>query len=307
MRSFFIIITGILFISACSGRRGSGDDITQIDFTENTLFIDTGRSSIVINNSGDSTKCYDIKSVDYSIVQISPEGEWINYVARQSRATVTCDGQEGQKRTIQVELRPVDNPKHVAYVIQHNADEIYLEHDYYQTVTIGCCDAEPIHRVYDYAGHPIIEGNVKIITGAIPNNPMKFFIGYTPAFRDTTIGDTTTIGSIILAYDPKKKYTINVLSPPLPPDLCSQYSPEIMLVPTYGRDSLELFGDEYQLWDFENIESTDEIRNISIFVEYLCEVYYPVEPLKIPITNGKPFGKDELVQNVYLNNPLEGN
>lgn len=307
MRTLLLICTLFTIFLSCSRGKGPGQDITTIDFTDNTSFLDTGRSSIVINNSGDSTRCYDIKSVNYTIVQIAPEGEWINYVARQSQATVTCDGHEGQKRTIQVQLRPVDNPKHIAYVLQHECDEIYLEHDYYQTVTIGCCDAEPIHRVYDYNGKSILEGNVRILTGAIPNNPMKFFIAYTPTERDTTVGDTIEVGAITLAYDKDSKYTIKVLSRPLPQDLCSQYSPEISIVPTYGRDSLELYGDEYQLWDFENIESTDEIRNISIFVEYLCEVYYPVEPVKIPITNGKPFGKNEEVQVIYLKDPLAEN
>src|SRR5687768_2897265 len=94
---FFISFISSFFIS-CSRESKVGELITQIDSTQNTLYIGKGQSSIVINNSGDSSKCYDIKSVEYRIVQIAPEGEWINYISKESTSTVTCDGQEGQKR-----------------------------------------------------------------------------------------------------------------------------------------------------------------------------------------------------------------
>ena len=291
-----LMIIAITFLSVSCSKKGKlAPDITIIDSTENTLFIDTGRSSIVINNSGDSTRCYDIKSVDYEIVQIAPEGEWINYIVRRSTATVTCDGQEGQKRTIVIELNPVDRPKHIAFVIKHDADEIFLEHDYYQTVFYGCCDAEPIHKIYDYSNKMILEGHARIMTGAIPNNSIKFFVGYKPSPEDPE-----KLGSLFLAYDAKNKYQIDIMSPPLPPEMCSQYSPAITLYSANRRDTLDLYGDEYQLWDLENIESIDQIRNIGIKVQYLCDEYYPVEPIEIPVSLGKPFGNDSTVQRVTL-------
>ena len=82
MRILLMIIV-IAFVSeSCSDQGKLTQDITGIDSTGNTLFIDKGQSSIVINNSGDSTKCYDIKTVEYEIVQIAPEGEWINYISK---------------------------------------------------------------------------------------------------------------------------------------------------------------------------------------------------------------------------------
>lgn len=290
--SLAIVVFGLL---ACSEPGKQGIDITQIDSTENTLYIDRSQSSIVINNSGDSTKCYDIKSVDYEIVQIAPEGEWINYIVKRSTATVTCDGQEGQKRTIAIEVSPVDRPKHIAYVIKHDADEIFLEHDYYQTVFYGCCDAEPIHKIYDYSNKMILEGYARILTGAIPNNSIKFFVGYKPSPEDPQ-----RLGSIYLAYDANSKFQIDIMSPALPPEMCSQYSPAITLYSFNRRDTLDLYGDEYQLWELENIESVDQIGNIGISIQYLCDEYYPVEPIEIPITRGKPFGNDSTVQRVTL-------
>ena len=295
VRNIVFLSMIILSIAGCKKTVKLAEDITIIDSTENTLFIDHGRSSIVINNSGDSTKCYDIKSVDYKIIQIAPEGEWTNYIVKQSSSTVTCDGQEGQKRTIVVEIKTVDPPNHNAYIIQHDCDEINLEHDYYETVVYGCCDAEPVHRIYDYKGNLIVEGNARIVTGSIPNNALKFFVSYTPSTEDTMV-----LGSIHLAYDADRKYQVQIMSPPLPPDMCSQYTPMISLVPANRRDSLEVIEDEYQLWDLEPIASVDEIRNIAIEVQYQCEIYFPVEPIIIPITNGKPFGEDSTLQHVTL-------
>src|SRR5687767_4759366 len=246
------LITGViavLIVGCAKNESRLGDDLTRIDSTANTLYVGEGQSSIVINNSGDSTKCYDVKSVNFKIIQIAPDGEWANYISKESSSTITCDGQEGQKRTIIVELNPVDNPKHTAYVIQHDVDEIILEHDYYQTVLRGCCDAEPIHKVYDYSGNLLVEGNAKVLTGAIPNNSIKFFVTYQPSEQ------SGVLGSIHLAYDAGQKYKVNILSEPLPPDMCSQYSPAITLVSTNRYDTLDVFEDEYQLWDLEPIES----------------------------------------------------
>ena len=304
MKIFHTALASLLFCSlmmmggqfvSCKKPIETPAELVRIDTTITTAFIDSTQSSIVINNSGDSTRCYSIKAVDYKIVQIAPDSEYINYVVKQFTSTVTCDGQEGQKRTIRMELRPVDRPAHVAYVIQHDCDEINLEHDYYETIVMGCCDAEPIHRIYDYQNNLLLQGNVGIAIGAIPNNPIKFFVGYTP-----TVEDTSVIGSVDIAFSQDRKYKVNILSPPLPPDMCSQYSPLISLVKPYGRDTLEMFEDEYQLWDLEEIQSVDDVRNVSVKVIYQCEEYYQVEPVVIPITRGKPFGKDSVVQQVRL-------
>ncbi len=292
-----VLIIGLL---SCSKRQGVTPDITIIDSTKNSLFIDRGQSSIVINTSGDTTKCYNIKSVDYKIAQIAPEGEWINFVVKRTSSTVTCDGQEGQKRTIKIELSPVDHPKHISYTFLHDSDELILEHDYYQTIVSGCCDAEPIHKIYNYEGNLLLEGDAGILIGGIPNNNLKFYVGYTPTKQDTAV-----IGSIKIVFDAEHKYEIKIKSSPLPPDLCSQYSPDITLISTYTGDTIELYENEYQLWELESIQSIEEIRNVAVHIAYQCEVYYPVEPIVIPIANGKPFGEDSTIQHVTLIHLLE--
>lgn len=297
MRLLFIFLSVTLI--GCAKQEQSVEDITGIDSTAHTLFVGRGQSSITINNSGDSTRCYDIKDVDYEVIQIAPKGEWINYIVRKSSSTLTCDGQEGQKRTIIIELNPVDRPKHTAYVIRHDVDEINLEHDYYQTTYYGCCDAEPIHKVYDYSNHLITEGTARILTGAIPNNPIKFFVSYKPEPMDTT-----RLGSVFLAYDSNEKYQIDILSPPLPPEMCSQYAPEVTLVSRNRYDTLEIFENEYQLWDLENIDNVSQIGNLFIRVKYLCDPYFTIEEVEIPVSQGKPFGKDERVQSITLVNEL---
>lgn len=295
MQASYLLVVSIFLFYSCKKNETPNVDITVIDSTSHTLFVDEDISSIVIDNSGDSTKCYDIRSVDYKIMQLAPEGEWINYVVKQSTATVTCDGQEGQKRTIKIELSPVDNPENVTYNLLHETDEIVLGHDYYQTIFYGCCDAEPVHRIYDYTGAQMLQGNVRVLIGGIPNNALKFFVGYTPSTDDTVV-----IGTVHLAFDPVHKYDVQILSPPLPPDMCSQYSPDLTLVPTYGRDTLEMVENEYQLWELEDIDTLDQIRNVSIRVAYFCEEYYKVSPVLIPIVKGKPFGKDSTLQRVQL-------
>lgn len=299
MRELMLLILTFYFLG-CGKQPVVKEPAPLIDSTHTTFYIDRDESSIVINNDGDSTKCYGIKAIDYEIVQIAPEQEWINFIAKRTTSTATCDGQEGQKRTIKIELNPVDHPSYSQYVIQHDCDELMLEHDYYHTVFNGCCDAEPIHKIYDYGGNLLLEGNVKVLIGAIPNNPLKFFIGYKP-YDD----DSLSLGTVSLVYDKDNKYEIKIMSPPLPPDLCSFYSPQMELVSMRYRDTLDVFEDEYQLWDLESIESEIEIRNIAISLVYQCEEYYPVDPIVIPVTRGMPFGKNERFQEVNLIHKVE--
>ena len=271
------------------------EPVKQLDTTTNVFYKDPAESFLVIRYDGDSTKCYDVQSVDYKVKQIAPKGEWGTYVAKQISLTKTCDGQEGQRRSITVELSPVDHPDQLFFTLQHDADEILLEHDHYRTITYGCCDAEPVHKIYDYDSDPITEGTKKILIGAIPNNTLKFYVGYTPSTEDST-----TLGTVHLAFNDQARYDVRIRAEPLPPDLCSQYTPELTLMRPRGRDTLEVYQDEYQLWHLEQIASLDQFRDVSIRVEYLCDPSYRIKPVLIPIQNGLPFGKDSTVQDVHI-------
>lgn len=291
---FCVIFT---FISCLSGneRTPEAPPAPAIDTTKNVFYSDKAESSLFIKYDGDSTKCYDVLSVDYKVAGIAPKGQWGHYVAKQTSVTKTCDGQEGQRRTIKIDLSPVEHPGQLFFSFQHDCDEIILEHDHYRTITYGCCDAEPIHRIYDYDSDLITEGNVKILTGAIPNNTLKFYVGYTPTYEDSS-----TLGIVHLAFNDQAKYDLRIRSENLPPDLCSQYTPQMQLMRPRGRDTLEVFNDEYQLWHLEQIESIDEFRDVMIRVQYLCDPMYRVDPVIIPIQNGLPFGKDSTVQDIRL-------
>jgi hypothetical protein len=295
----FLISSALLTLCllSCVNRKSSHqatESTETLDSLGNVFYRNDGQSYLFIKHDGDTTKCYDIQSVDYRIQQLAPAGEWGNYVIKETSITKTCDGQEGQKRSIKAEISPVEHPDEIFFVLQHDADELNLEHDYYHTVVYGCCDEEPIHKVYDYDGNLLIRGNSKLLIGAVPNNLLKFYVGYTPSKEDSVIG------TVHLVYNADEKYDIRIQSPPLPPEFCSQYAPSMSIVSTLGGDTLEVYQNEYQLWDLEQIQSTDQFNHLVIKVVYYCELYYPVEPIIIPIYNGKPFGKDSLVQHVRL-------
>jgi hypothetical protein len=294
---FGILLAGIL--TSCSKQRTFQTESNEtLDSLGNVYFRDAGNSFLFIKYSGDSTKCYDVQSVDYEVLQLAPQGQWNTYVTKQTTITKTCDGQEGQKRSIRVELRPVDHPDRIFFALQHDCDEIYLEHDYYRTVFNGCCDAEPVHKIYDYDGNLLIEGNNEILIGAIPNNPLKFYLSYTPSALDSVIG------FVHLVYNKDEKYAVAIQSPPLPPDVCSMFSPEISLSSTRSSDSLDLYYNEYQLWELENIQNIDGFSYLNIQVNYYCEDVFPVESVNIPITRGRPFGKDTSLTAIELVSPL---
>lgn len=293
----YILFAASLLMSCSKQRTFQTESNETLDSLGSIYYRDAGNAFLFIKYDGDSSKCYDVQSVDYKLLQIAPQGQWDNYVAKQTTITKTCDGQEGQKRSIRVELRTIDHPERIFQVLQHDCDEIYLEHDYYRTVFNGCCDAEPIHKIYDYEGNLLTEGTNQVLIGALPNNPLKFYLSYTPSDLDSVIG------IVHLVYNESEKYAVHIMSAPLPPELCSMYSPKVTLSSTISTDSLERYENEYQLWHLEHAESISGFNHLSIEVDYYCEDVYPVESIYIPIIRGKPYGRDTSIVEVRLRTP----
>jgi hypothetical protein len=214
-----------------------------------------------------------------------------DYLAQFRAATTASQGQEGQDRTIEMTLRPLERPSEVAFTASQECDKLEIHNDFYKTIKYGCCTELNKVRFFDYDNKEIIEGSDKVITGYIPNNDAVFFF----AFSDANIGPKT-LGKITISYGSGQRYDINLLSDkPLPELTCPYSNPKLELLSSNKKDTeYDSFRDSYSLWSLEKIKSTIEINKVSIKVSFTCDK--SMKPFVIPIINGLPFGKDQKVQ-----------
>lgn len=262
-----------------------GSDTTKI------IYSDSDQSTFKIT-SGDSISGYDFQTVEtnYKLVYIAPHNynSLKHYFAKYTTISKTCTGCEGQERMIKVGLNSFDNPQKTELTIQQDCDELTLAPRTYKTAKFGCCGAEDQLAIYDYNNKLIIEGDSKILLGEIPNSRLNFYV----AFKNEYL-DSTYLGTLYFCYSSSDRYTIKIESKPLPSDSCSPFSPDILIHSANVIDKFNKENNEYSFWSLNHIKSKDQINDLTLKVAYWCDSELNLDTLKIPIINGKPFGKDD--------------
>jgi len=244
---------------------------------------------------GEST--FQIKSVDkgieyksaestYKVFYMVESGISDYYLARYKTSTLKNLSQEGQDRTIEVTISPLNQLNLVKYKIKQDCDQLDLYNEYYKTIKYGCCLQSNEVRLYDYSNNLIIDGSERIFQGNIPNNkPNDFYFSY------KSPSDTLTLGQINFWFNNNEKYQIKLKSKRSTEhdslEVCPILYPKIEMK-LNDKDSFDN-EETYTFWSLEKIKSSNEI-NFSFTLTFDCDS--TILPITIPITNGKPFGKN---------------
>jgi hypothetical protein len=210
------------------------------------------------------------------------------YLARFKKTTFKSESLEGQNRTIEVSISPLDKLDSISYYINRTCDDIELFPDYYRTIKYGCCLLLNEIKLYDYSNNLIISGSDKIFRGEIPNNKISFYLAY-----QEPIYDSLSFGMINISFNSKDKYHIllrgnqkilvdsdGVLIYPV---LYPQIKMNLKHHDQFDND------ETYTFWSMMNINSVSEI-NLSFSLKFECAS--SIFPITIPIINGKPFGNN---------------
>lgn len=242
----------------------------------------------------DTLNGFKYKTVEnnYKIVNINSNNKSSNgYLAKFKTTTIKNLSEEEQERTIEVRICPLNNVNKTSISIRQSCDELRLDYDYYKTWKYGCCLRPTYVNLYNYNNDLIISGSDKVYTGSFPHSDLNLYFTY-----KAPLYDSTSLGSINISYNEKEQYHVflkgkvkNVWEEGGWLDICPTLYPNIEIESaikySYDEDNIT-----YKFSTMDKIKTVSEI-NFNMIFKFDCDV--SILPIKIPIINGKPFGKDE--------------
>ena len=174
-----------------------------------------------------------------------------------------------------------------------------MQNNLYKTVKYGCCGHVNHYEIFDYKNKQIIEGDDKIVTGSIPNSDLKIYVGFAQEANDSAVLGTLNYTTYCSGQSPVR-FAIKMKSNPSNVRECETYWPKISLQANKVIDKFDDDENEYTLWSLDKIENEKLINNLIIKFSIECTEKQDFGFLYIPITNGKPFGKDDKNQEMTL-------
>ncbi len=272
MRRLLTLIVAVLFISCTEQNKPAAENtIEGLIKNQNTTYTDSGKSSFELFEHG-----YRTIEVTYKPLYIRQDGEASeHYMAKTTTSSSFYSGAMKAERKIKVEMTLFDDPTKPKIIIEKECDELNLEEEYYEVVVSGCCGAENELEYYDYNNRLIILGTTIIINCEIPNSDINFYAAASHGIQ--------------LSYGSDDKYVIELEFDPNIEDHCG---PLPMMVYFESPNKNDHF-DQPNMYTFsslDGIKDKSQINDITLKVAHPCNE--KVDTLRIPIINGKPFGKD---------------
>lgn len=233
-----------------------------------------------------------------------------DYFAKIKTKTLRYFSSEGLHSVINGEIYSSANPQKPITKFSHEADDIHFDSDNYLTVKYGCCGSPNKVTIYDYKHKSIVAGDNSILIADISSETYHTNI-YSSIQSFYEKNDT--LGMLTIAYTATDKYTIYLLSKKKT-TFCNQYQFDYTLhtdntdATIYSR--LDGLLNYYSIFPKKQINTAAEINDIEYIIEYQCMAYSDatVDPavadkvysIKIPLINGKPFGKSNRIQALRL-------
>ncbi|MVM35401.1 hypothetical protein GO755_35600 [Spirosoma sp. HMF4905] len=232
----------------------------------------------------------------YKVVSVDMDDkELTHYLVKFNTITDAGTQLEGQTRTIQFALSPLENPSKTILTAKHDCDELTFDWQHYQTVKHGCCGSLDQVNYYDYQNKLLIEGDSKIVAASIPNQFTFYF-----AFQSEQGKDTTTIGTLNLSYSSSEAYHIKIKALHPASEDCGPVVPIVTLRSTNAKDTYDEGSKQYDLWSQEHNKSPRELNGLTIRVNFDCDSKLGI--IDIPLVNGRPFGKEDKNQVYQVKN-----
>jgi hypothetical protein len=264
----------------------------------NPAFFDESISSFQILSEKEK-RWYDYQTVEvnYDVVSIwlSEFKELKKYIAKYITTTKVRAGYEGAERNIKVEIYSFEDNTKPLMEIDKNCDKVEIFVHTYKTTIYGCCGAEESYELFDFKHKSIIQADNQIILGRIPTPRIKFYIGF-----QKDVPDTLSLGVLTFSYNSDEKFSVKILTRKKIENEFLPFSPDIEILSEDEKDKFSKSDSEYTFWSLDKISYKASINNLVIKLTFPVDKLNVNDVINIPIINGKPFGKDEQTQEVFI-------
>lgn len=299
MKTLLIILFSTLSFFSCKNKQQKTKIAKPAE--DKSIYTETAESKFEIL-SKKPRNAFVYKTVESNFKPVSiqlRDYDSHEYFANITTTTKKWTSVEGQERNIRIQIKAFENPSKTVVEINKNCDDIDLQTIFYKTVKYGCCGHENHYEIFDYDNNQIIEGDYKIVTGSIPNSDLEIYVGFAQQTNDSAI-----LGTLYYTiYHSKKlpeRFAIKIKSKLSNVRKCDIIWPNISLQTNKAIDKFDAAENEYTLWSLDKIENENFINNLTIKFGIECTEKQNFKFLYIPIINGKPFGKDEKIQEMTL-------
>jgi hypothetical protein len=119
-----------------------------------------------------------------------------------------------------------------------------------------------------------------------------FYVGF-----EKECQDTLSLGSLNYSYNSDEKYTIKIRAQE---DLMNGSPPDIEILSDDKNDKFSESNNRYTFWSLNKIGDKNSINNLVIKLTFSCQNESTDNVIEIPIKNGKPFGREEATQEIYV-------
>jgi hypothetical protein len=298
MKTLFMILFSVLSFFSCKNKQQKTKVAEPAE--AKSIFTETAESRFeILSQKSKNGFVYRTVESSFKPVSIQLKEEMPRYFANITTTTEKWTGVEGQERNIRIKIKAFDNPSKTIIEINKNCDDIDLQTNLYKTIKYGCCGHVNHYEIFNYENRQIIEGDDEIVTGSIPNSDLKIYVGFTQETNDSTVLGTLYYTTYHSRKIPEN-FAIKIKSKPSNVRKCETYWPKISLQTNKAIDKFDANENEYTLWSFDKIDNENLINNLTIKFSIECTEKQNFKYLHIPIVSGKPFGKDDKIQEMVL-------
>jgi len=260
--------------------------------TQNAFFSDESTSSFyVISGNKEKGYVYQTVEINYAVLYNIPDGYKGYNVAKYIMTTTMDQAVEFPERNIKVEIYPFENPSKLIMKIDKDCDRIDLLDNTYKTTINGCCGNENVYEIFDYKHKSIIKTERRIVIGNFYNSKISFYVGFEKENEDS-------LGTLKYSYNSKEKYTIKMRTKQDYDYI--YYFPDIEILSDNENDKFSKSDYGYTFFSPRKISDKNSINNLTIRLIFSCENGENDIVVDIPIINGKPFRKEDKIQELYI-------
>jgi hypothetical protein len=288
---FIVVIAGALsLVWPTNGKSADTADGRRAgEKSDNQRLRNSDSSSFEVITGKQGRSAIHIRNVTY-LQHHMARSRYTECIVKKVEQIIDYGGENGSSTTFTLEFFDVDLlepwPQSPFLSLNHHADSIKLEFNYYTVTYFGCCGGETSHALYAYGDkEPFITHTGDLVVVDIAGFG-DTFLGYFDERRAGPVKDDKfVVGKLSLANvrkGPVQKLIIRVKEDKACSDLLWAWTPKMRLLSSNKKDQIYDDGKKLKLWS-----SPREKGFQTALSGFSVSLPYKSETLNIPVNKGR--------------------